>query len=530
MKHHAFSLFCLAILMSLSSPACANPVVQLPEGSRMEGLSENGVDSFRGVRYAQPPVGNLRWRPPVEYRANSQELVQAHSFGSGCTQPDSPSRYTKIIGSEDCLFLNVWRPSGVSSDKKLPVMVFIYGGAYIIGSTSIEYGTDESGKTVYAYEGANLARDNNVVFVTMNYRVGTFGFLAHSGLSREAGYHGSGNYGFLDQVEALRWIQRNIGAFGGDPGKVMIYGTSAGGSSVSSLVASPLAKGLFSRAIIQSSDGPVMSLEKSEENGVKLSKATECDIAGDEVACLRAKSTEEIANAVSVSVESGSRGVTYGPTIDHYFLPKSRLELLASPEHNDVPTVVLVAREEFSWVIYPFFPNLYADPLKTDDQYHTLLRTTFGEAIGDGLFSMYPSSQYRSPQHAFEMIFADLVYNCAARQLARALVSSQKSPVWRTVYSYVFENEESARYRGAHGFSDLLIFRNNLKPPSAKEQAFAKEIGKIWADFADTGVFGTPSFPSYESAKDNYVSIDSPIQMESGFRTEQCDIIDQWGL
>jgi para-nitrobenzyl esterase len=202
-----------------------------------------GVRLYRGIPYAAPPVGNLRWRPPQPVVPWTGVKAADH-FGSACMQPPTATEsnaWRDGLGSfsEDCLFVNVWTPAH-SADAHLPVVVFIHGGGNVRGAASENQ-----------YDGAYLAK-KGVVFVNFNYRVNVFGFLAHPELTGESEHHSSGNYALLDQIAALQWVQNNIASFGGDPHNVMVFGHSAGSSNLSSLLASPLARGLFARALLQS--------------------------------------------------------------------------------------------------------------------------------------------------------------------------------------------------------------------------------------------------------------------------------------
>ena len=227
----------IAALVLVAAPAAAQsaaPRITLSQGV-LDGRTSEGVDSFKGVPFAAPPVGDLRWRPPAAAPAWTG-VRDASAFGPACMQrsPYEPN----LAVSEDCLTLNVWTPSDRPRGAKLPVMVWIYGGGFIIGASS-QPGID----------GTHLAQ-RGVVLVSLNYRLGRFGFFAHPAL--DAGPAPVANYGLMDQIAALKWVRDNIGAFGGDPGNVTVFGESAGGMSVNFLMASPAARGLFAKAISQS--------------------------------------------------------------------------------------------------------------------------------------------------------------------------------------------------------------------------------------------------------------------------------------
>src|SRR6516225_7634296 len=241
--------FCRAFVFSfLSLSTCLvfsqDTALQVTiESGKLRGSSTDGVVSFKGIPFAAPPVGQLRWRAPQPV-APWSGVREATSFQSDCMQVPFPSDAAPLgtKPAEDCLYLNVWKPDAATTDK-LPVMVWIYGGGFVNG-----------GSSPAVYDGSQFAK-KGVVFVSFNYRLGRFGFFAHPALTRENADGLLGNYGFLDQIAALQWVQKNILAFGGDPGNVTIFGESAGGFSVHMLMGSPLAQGLFHKAIIESGGG-----------------------------------------------------------------------------------------------------------------------------------------------------------------------------------------------------------------------------------------------------------------------------------
>ena len=214
------------------------------DSGKLQGVTQGPVESFKGVPFAAPPVGELRWRAPQPVQPWS-DVRQANAYSADCMQVPFPSDAAPLgtKPAEDCLYLNVWRPAGTKADAKLPVMFWIYGGGFVNGGSSPE-----------VYAGSKFA-EKGVVFVSANYRLGRFGFFAFPELTKENADGMVGNYGFMDQIAALKWVQKNISAFGGDPANVTVFGESAGGFSVSMLLTSPLSQGLFSKAIIESGGG-----------------------------------------------------------------------------------------------------------------------------------------------------------------------------------------------------------------------------------------------------------------------------------
>src|SRR5579863_845264 len=289
--------------------ASSGPQVKTVSGV-VEGKSDGPVNVFLGIPYAAPPVGDLRWKPPVP-AAKWNGVLKARDFGSHCMQGKvyGDMNFRDPGGSEDCLTLNVWVPAKAAA-AKLPVMVWIYGGGFAAGTT---YQPRQ--------DGTHLAQQG-VIVVSMNYRLSIFGFFVHPELARESGHNAAGNYGFLDQTAALRWVHENIAAFGGDPGNVTIFGESAGSFSVSAQMASPLAKGLFQKAIGESgaafySGG--LSFEPLSVREEKDVKTVNAKLGVSTLAELRAVPAQKLLDAFS---PPQSQGFDFGPDVDGYFLPE----------------------------------------------------------------------------------------------------------------------------------------------------------------------------------------------------------------
>ncbi len=282
---------------------------------------KDGVRSFKGIPFGQPPVGDLRWREPQPVK-NWKGVRNADEFGPRCMQRTSPGAdyWFRSNGmSEDCLYLNVWTPAK-SGNEKLPVLVYIFGGGFQNGDGSEP-----------RYDGENMAR-KGMVAVSVNYRTNIFGFFVHPELTKESPHHAAGNYGLLDQVAALRWVQKNIAAFGGDPKRVTIAGESAGSISVSALMASPLSKDLMAGAIGESgamiSSLPPQPLADAEQNGVKFGAAA----GANTLAALRAMTAEQIQEAVTKA-----QGFRFSTALDGYFLPKPLTAIFEAGEQAKVP-------------------------------------------------------------------------------------------------------------------------------------------------------------------------------------------------
>ncbi|MHC9540308.1 MAG: carboxylesterase/lipase family protein [Vulcanimicrobiota bacterium] len=303
-------------------------VVRLDSGP-VCGKAQGGVRAFLGIPYAAPPVGALRWKAPQKVSPWT-EVKMCADFGPSCPQPDWSE---KGRFSEDCLYLNVWAPNK-RHDEKMPVMVWIHSGGFTFGSGALP-----------EYDGRNLA-GKGVVVVNFNYRLGPLGFLTHPQLAAESPRGVSGNYGLLDQIAALQWVQRNIASFGGDPDNVTLFGQSAGSRSVTLLIISPMLKGLFHRAIAESG-GPIRgseyltpvyddSVEKVSSMGRELACRLGCDKAGDVIAAMRVKSADEVVKAAGCRpCIFGDSGLFFAPVFDGQVLPEEAAEAYSAGKECD---------------------------------------------------------------------------------------------------------------------------------------------------------------------------------------------------
>lgn len=317
----------LLLLLSYVGVASAQTIVKTALG-KVEGIEKEGIRIFKGIPFAAPPIGELRWKAPQPVKPWSG-VKKCTAFGPSPMQA-SPVPFMcwseeylipKEPISEDCLYLNIWSGTKSAAEKR-PVFVYIYGGGFRSGGAGCPI-----------YDGAAMAK-KGVIFVSINYRVGVFGFLAHPELSKESGQNASGNYALMDMMAALKWVQKNIAAFGGDAKNVTIAGQSAGAFAVNYLVASPLTKGLIHRAIAESGGSfykspirPNVDMKGAEELGLKYAKALNCN----SLAELRARPASEIQK---------SQGGLSAPIVDGYIVPEKIMEIFAKGKQNDVPTIV----------------------------------------------------------------------------------------------------------------------------------------------------------------------------------------------
>src|SRR6202451_572357 len=334
----ALPLFVLMAISPALFAASTDLLVKIDSGT-VEGKQQGAIRAFLGIPYAAPPVGDLRWKPPAP-AAKWNGVRSAKEFGAHCMQGKVYGDMTFPDGgnSEDCLTLNVWTPAK-KADAKLPVMVWIYGGGFAAGGTSEP-----------RQHGEKLAA-RGVIVVSMNYRLGVFGFFVHPELAKESGHNSSGNYGLLDQTAALQWVQRNIAAFGGEPDHVTIFGESAGSFSVSAQMASPLAKGLFQKAIGESGAAFFsgdLSFEPRSAREEKDAQLVRSKLGVSTLAQLRALPAQKLLDAFS---PPQSPGFDFSPDVDGYFLPEPVPAIFAARTQNDVPLLAGWNHDEGSFEI-----------------------------------------------------------------------------------------------------------------------------------------------------------------------------------
>jgi len=470
-----------------------------------------GVRLYRGIPYAAPPVGDLRWRPPkpvVPWKG----VKAADHFSPACMQPPTETTGSSAWHeglapiSEDCLYLNVWTPAK-SASEKLPVMVYIYGGGNIRGAASENQ-----------YDGEYLAQ-KGIVFVGFNYRLGVFGFMAHPELTAESEHRSSGNYAILDQIAALKWIQDNIARFGGDPNRVMIFGQSAGASDVSSLMATPLAKGLFQRAVAQSGNNLSNStgLADAEKIGVKLGE----QLGATSIAALRQRSADEILNAAQGR---------WGTNVDAWVFPQDLSSIFAAGKQNDVPLIVGTVGKDV--------PGFGAAMKAADAR--TYARNTFHE-LADTYLKLYPSLTDAAATKSGIAFRSD---NAMAN--ARAWLRLQTHTGKSKSYWYYFTHESPipeglewagrpARAAGAyHGGEIVYVF--NAFPIQAwpwrpVDLQLGDIISSMWINFAKTGDPngpGLPEWPAYEPSTDVLMTFGDAPKAEPTPLEEKLKFIDEW--
>ena len=472
---------------------------------------------FRGIPYAAAPVGDLRWRPPQRH-ARWRGIRDATQFASHCPQIAGP--FGQGSETEDCLFLNVFAPDrrghghGHGGDRfgLHPVMVWIHGGALITGESD-------------DYDATRLVEQGDVVVVTINYRLGALGFLAHPALTAESPDHASGNYGLMDQQEALRWVRRNILFFGGDPSRVTIFGESAGGLSVHSQLASPGSAGLFHRAIVESGAYQLTqpSLATGEATGAAF--ATRAGCTDQSAACLRGLTVAQ----VLANQPGGVAGAT--PVIDNKFLTQSVGAAFTSGQFNRVPIMEGANHDE--WRLFVALTELQTGAPLVAAGYPAAIQATIGvPAAAVPLFvAQYPLASYPSPSLALSALGTDGIFDCNARFVAQKV--SQFVPTFAYEFSDPNAPERllppvSFAYAAAHASEIQYLFTSPITVPAppldAAQEKLSRAMIAYWTTFARTGQptsFTTPRWAPYQAATDTVQALVPPRpRPETGFAAD----------
>jgi len=532
-----------------SDTAEPEPTVAVEGGEIQGSLEADGeIAVFRGVPYAAPPVGDLRWRPPQPVKP-WEGTRDANRFESICPQGNDDDDhffgrlidgqgmgwlrkvlFQLVVGlsseeaeSEDCLYLNV-RTANLGGAEKQPVMVWIHGGGHQTGSGSIDF-----------YQSDSLAL-RGVVLVTLNYRLGLIGYFAHPALSAESKHGVSGNYGTLDQIAALRWVRDNIAAFGGDPSSVTIFGESAGGESVAHMMTSPLARGLVHRAIMQSAstgellvhlDRPVMSFMSAEAAGEAFAKKV-VESPEDPIEQLRAIPPEDLYSAVRRFPEVD----TYSyPIIDGYVLRKSVIEAFLGGDQLPVPLLVGSNADEGSILYNVGDDVLYGQSPgpETHEAYTEYVRDALG-ADAEKVLERYPVTEDATVFDASAAVYGDSRFGAPARFYAR-----QMAEVGQPAYLYFFTRVPPSGQQTAgafHAAEIVFVFGKSvpLFPRDEQDETISQVMGDYWTQFAKTGdpnAEGLPSWPPFSRADERSMVFGPNIHATPVERANVYDIFER---
>lgn len=512
---------CTVLPMPLISFATSSsPQVRTHSGA-VEGKDDGKVKSFLGIAYAAPPVGDLRWKAP-QPAAKWSGVKKASEFGFHCMQG-------KVFGdmvfhdpgaSEDCLTLNVWVPDK-HVEPKLPVMVWIYGGGFVAGTTSEA-----------RQEGSHLAQQG-VIVVSMNYRLGVFGFMVHPELAKESGHNSAGNYGLLDQLAALKWVHDNIAAFGGDPANVTIFGESAGSFSVSAQMASPLAKGLFQKAIGESGAAfsrSGLSFDPMTSRAEKDAKLVKDKLGASTLAELRAIPAERL---LEIFGRPGPEGFAFGPDIDGYFLPESVPAIFAAGKQNDVALLAGWNHDEGSFEI------AFAPKKPTAESFKATGQKDFGDKA-DEFLKVYPTD---TDEHALRSA-QDYAGDKFIALSTWAWIESQSKTGRQPIYRYRFDmapfsKNPNAPKMGAYHSAEIEYVFGQLDSKTDvtwrdSDRQISDMMQKYWSNFAKNGNPngpGLPNWPPYTVSDGWPVMILSaePAAKKDDLRDRYLFLSKEWG-
>ncbi len=510
-----------AILSLISFAAAAHTThLSLPDTVKIEtglisGLKNQtgDVSIFKGIPFAAPPVGNLRWRPP-QPAVPWQGIRKCDSFAASAMQPKPfpISVYsTEFLApqspiSEDCLYLNVWAPAQTSSTK-YPVIVWIHGGGFLNGSGSVPL-----------YDGEDMAQ-KGVVFVTINYRLGVFGFLAHPDLSKESGNGTSGNYALLDQIEALKWVRRNIAAFGGDTERITVAGQSAGSFSVNALVASPLTKGLFQRAIAES--GAMfypefsLNLKEAEKIGIKYMQ----DMKATSIADLRAKPADEFLKGWFNNIPA--------PVIDGYVLPMDVYNIFLNGKQNDVP--VLTGWNSGDGSLF-FLTGMQSNA----KNFKAKMQERYG-LFSDDFFKAFPANSDTQALQSQVALFRDLLFAWKAHVWANLQTLSGKSKIFLYQFDHVPPGKPGLEKLGAFHSAEIGYALHTLhkwdRPWGDWDRKLEDMMSAYWVNFAATGDpngKGLPGWPAYDRKNPKEMNFGSDVSVKENLLKKEFDFLDKF--
>lgn len=515
----------VAILLLLQILAAEHRLPDTTQGSdlvntewgQVHGFQSGDAFAFLGIPYAAPPVGDLRWRPPVDPQPWDEER-EATAFGPACPQWDDDAE--AVIGAEDCLTLNVWTPVTATSGSNLPVMVFLHGGGNVQGSAAKPL-----------YDSQFIAERGGVVVVSLQYRLGALGFLVHPALSAESDYGGSGNYGLMDQIKALAWVRDNIENFGGDPARVLLFGESGGAEDTCMLMASPLAEGLFSRALMQSGGCVAKTAVTRSAEGVAFARAAGCGSDPNPILCLRQQVTTTLVTAVDTTpITNGLVTQAFGSNIDGYVLPQSPYNALALAETNHVPFIVGSNADEM----------LPLSPVMSDTLYTVLIHAMLDPirpGAGVAALALYPvgsgPDEYPTPQQAYGALVSDAQFTCPARRIVRLAAASSDKPVYRYFFTRVIDSPLYEPLGAFHGLELSYVFQRvadlQFYQPKLEDTALEAAMLGYWTRFAAAGSpngADAAAWPLYAPSTDPYLELGTEIVAGAGIRPEKCNFWD----
>jgi len=494
-------LAALVVVTPLIVSAAPGDVVKV-DGGQVAGTSVDGVRVFKGIPFAAPPIGDLRWKAPQPVVA-WPGVKSADTFGPQCMQtpyPEgSPYATAPAPTSEDCLYLNVY--TAAKSGDRRPVMVWIHGGAWTRGSGSTP-----------TYNGSTLAK-KGVIVVTVNYRLGVFGFMAHPELTAESPHHSSGNYAILDHVAALEWVKRNIASFGGNPANVTIFGESAGSWSVNTVQATPLAKGLFQRAIGESGGqfSRTATLATAEAAGLAFMKAA----GADSIKALRALPGEKIQT---------TNFLRSAINVDGWVLPADVRTIFANKQQNPGPVLVGSNANEMTTLSNPAqFPKTMAD-------YRRRVETQYGDAVKE-YDAAYPVASDADINQAMLGVGRDQTFTLEMRTWAR-MVTASGAKAFLYQFTHVPPSPNGAAWGAYHASEIPYVFgtlRNRSWPFTAVDDKLSDQMSSYWVNFATAGDpngKGLERWTAYDQTNEPYLDLGDTVQTKHHLLKAQLDFLE----
>ncbi len=516
------SITVMMLLLNYAVTFSQEAIVMTSFGAVKGNLFSNGYE-FLGIPFASPPVGEARWKPPINPETwNSPLLTQ--SFKPACPQKlyeQGDTTYT-LLGDEDCLYLNIWTPDTVIADHA--VMVFIHGGGNQQGSAGqLSMGT-------LLYDGKNLAARGNVVVVTLQYRLGALGYLVHPGLETENAENTSGNYGVMDQILALQWIKSNISAFGGDTSKIMIFGESAGGVNTGNLLTTPMAAGLFQRACIQSAIPSLGNYDDARNVGIDfVDQFTNQGNDSVKIAFMRSLSADSISIRMENPVPGGIVQPKWKPVVDDQIFFDDPETIFQSSDFNHVPLMIGSNADEMSasapLIVYPLMVT-------------ALINSIFPPGLQAQALALYPpGNNTAEARESYVQLLTDSQFTATTRRTARCVSLNQSA----NVYRYLFSHQQSGPleiYGSYHGLELFYVFNNYENTNYAvgpwftdQDDSIQKIMLSYWVQFATTGDPNNAQaeiWPVYQSSEDCYLEIKAnPDGSQCGLRTGKSDLWDE---
>lgn len=489
----------------------------------IQGSLNGSVHQFLGIPFAKPPVGTLRWSPPQNPAVWTNTLLTT-SFAPVCPQKSfaqGGTTYT-LSGNEDCLYLNVWTPQ--LNTANLPVLVFIHGGGNQQG------GASETSAGTQLYFGKNMAERGNAVIVTIQYRLGPLGFLVHPGLEPENANNVSGNYAAMDQILALNWVHNNIGYFGGDPAKVMIFGESAGGVNVGNLLTTSLAAGLFQRACIESASPVIGNYNSAKTKGVAyVDSFTTTGTDVQKIAYMRGLPADTLIKYETPPLSGGAVQMNWQSVVDNQVFTDYPYQKFQSGNFNKVPVMIGSNSEEMS---------LSAPQTVTPIMVTALINATTPASLQAQATTLYPpGTTTTQARQSYVGILTDAQFTATTRRVAQCISANQTEPVWRYFFTHKHTVPQLANLGSYHGMELFYVFNTWENATLGSGSFFKPQDDSVqnamlayWVNFANTGNPNGSTlvtWPQYNGASDCYLEIKAtPNGSQCGLRTTQSNLWD----